>query len=60
MSTGTAVISQKSTSPFSVFRHRNFSLMWTGQFVETIGFGLTSRQLQSWFTADRWPALSVD
>ena len=42
MSTGTAAITQKTASPFSVFRHRNFSLMWTGQFVETIGFGLTS------------------
>jgi MFS family permease len=29
-------------SPFSVFRHRNFSLMWTGQLVETIGCSLTS------------------
>jgi MFS family permease len=32
----------KPSSPFSVFRRRNFSLMWGGQFVETIGFALTS------------------
>ncbi len=32
----------KPTSPFSVFRRRNFTLMWSGQFVETIGYGLTS------------------
>ena len=32
----------KPTSPFSVFRRRNFSLMWSGQFVETIGCALTS------------------
>lgn len=32
----------KPISPFSVFRHRNFSLMWGGQFIETIGCALTS------------------
>ena len=31
-----------SASPFAVFRKRNFSLLWTGQFVETIGNSLTS------------------
>jgi MFS family permease len=31
-----------ATSPFSVFRNRNFSLLWTGQLVETIGNALTS------------------
>ena len=31
-----------SPSPFAVFRRRNFSLMWTGQLVETIGSALTS------------------
>jgi len=41
--TGTpAALSPKPASPFSVFRHRNFSLMWTGQLVETIGCALTS------------------
>lgn len=29
-------------SPFLVFRHRNFSLMWVGQLVSTIGSALTS------------------
>ena len=32
----------KPISPFTVFRHRNFSLMWGGQFVETVGCALTS------------------
>src|SRR5687767_8571278 len=31
-----------SASPFAVFRNRNFSLLWTGQLVETIGNSLTS------------------
>jgi DHA3 family macrolide efflux protein-like MFS transporter len=31
-----------STSPFAVFRNRNFSFLWTGQLVSTIGDGLTS------------------
>src|SRR5512136_434216 len=32
----------KPASPFAVFRHRTFSLMWTGQLVSTIGSALTS------------------
>lgn len=32
----------KPPSPFLVFRHRNFSLIWTGQLVSTIGSSLTS------------------
>jgi hypothetical protein len=31
-----------SLSPFSVFRNRNFSLMWTGQLISTMGSALTS------------------
>lgn len=31
-----------AASPFSVFRHRSFSLMWSAQLVETIGCALTS------------------
>jgi MFS family permease len=31
-----------SPTPFAIFRRRNFSLMWTGQLVETIGCALTS------------------
>lgn len=29
-------------SPFSVFRNRNFTWMWTGQLIETMGMALTS------------------
>ncbi|MGE5223187.1 MAG: MFS transporter [Omnitrophica WOR_2 bacterium] len=31
-----------STSPFAVLKRRNFSLMWVGQLVSTIGSALTS------------------
>ena len=31
-----------SISPFAIFRNRNFSLMWTGQLISTIGSALTS------------------
>src|SRR5512136_3503911 len=31
-----------SPSPFAIFRHRNFGLIWTGQLVSTIGSALTS------------------
>src|SRR5512140_3153339 len=33
---------EAKVSPFSVFRNRNFSLMWSGQLVSTMGSALTS------------------
>ena len=47
-------------SPFAVFRRRNFSLMWTGQLVETIGCALTSLAASIWvFRETGGSALSV-
>ena len=37
-----APVSSSSLSPFAVFRNRNFSRMWTGQLVSTMGSALTS------------------
>ena len=42
MTLSSAAIVPRPASPFAVFRHRNFTLMWTGQLVETIGCALTS------------------
>src|SRR5919108_6033337 len=48
-----------SPSPFAVFRNRNFSLMWTGQFVETIGNALTSIAASIYVYRETGSALSV-
>ncbi len=41
MATATAALASPS-SPFAVFRNRNFALIWSGQLVSTIGSSLTS------------------
>ncbi|MGZ9220924.1 MAG: MFS transporter [Anaerolineales bacterium] len=48
-----------SPSPFAVFRNRNFSLLWTGQFVETIGNALTSIAASIYVYRQTGSALSV-
>jgi MFS family permease len=42
MTTGTTNKANKPASTFTVFRHRNFSIMWFGQFISTVGSALTS------------------
>ncbi len=42
MTTAPAMVNFKQPSPYSVFRHRDFRLMWLGQFVSTAGTALTS------------------
>ncbi len=48
-----------SLSPFSVFRNRNFSLMWTGQLVSTMGSALTSLAASIYVFRETGSALSV-
>lgn len=40
--TDAAAPQPNNSSPFSIFRNRSFSWMWTGQLVETMGMALTS------------------
>ena len=42
MTAAPADLFAKPPSPYSVFRHRDFRLMWIGQFVSTAGTALTS------------------
>ena len=48
-----------SPSPFAVFKNRNFSLLWTGQLVETIGNSLTSLAASIYIYRLTGSALSV-
>jgi MFS family permease len=48
-----------STSPFAVFRNRNFSLLWTGQLVSTMGSALTSLAASIYIYRLTGSALSV-
>ena len=60
MTPGTSVLSPKPASPFSVFRYRDFSLIWTGQLVSTIGSARTSLAASIWvYRVTGGSALSV-
>jgi CRP-like cAMP-binding protein/Na+/melibiose symporter-like transporter len=48
-----------STSPFAVFRNRNFSLLWTGQLISTIGSALSSLAASIYIYRLTGSALSV-
>lgn len=48
-----------SPSAFAIFRNRNFSLLWTGQLVETIGNSLTSIAASIYVFRETGSALSV-
>ncbi len=48
-----------SLSPFAVFRNRNFSLLWTGQLVSTMGSALTSLAASIYIFRLTGSALSV-
>lgn len=42
MSTHNATLTNRPPSPFSVYRNKNFSLLWTSQLISTMGSALTS------------------
>src|SRR4249920_3439374 len=48
-----------SSSTFSIFRNRNFSLLWTGQLVSTMGSALTSLAASIYIYRLTGSALSV-
>jgi len=48
-----------STSPFAVFKNRNFSLLWTGQLISTMGSALTSLAASIYIYDKTGSALSV-
>ena len=48
-----------SPSTFSIFRNRNFSLLWTGQLVSTMGSALTSLAASIYIYRLTGSALSV-
>src|SRR5512140_3153025 len=54
-----AVAARLSPSPFVVFRNRNFSLMWWGQLVSTMGSALTSLAASIYVYRATGSALSV-
>ncbi len=59
MATGPAAASAPSLSPFAVFRNRNFTLMWIGQLISTIGTSLTSLAASIYVYRQTGSALSV-
>src|SRR5512138_2418743 len=54
-----AVAARAPLSPFAVFRNRNFSLLWTGQLVSTMGSALTSLAASIYIFRITGSALSV-
>src|SRR5512136_1915594 len=54
-----AVAAHARLSPFSVFSNRNFSLMWSGQLVSTMGSALTSLAASIYVFRETGSALSV-
>jgi len=56
MSTATTL---EKPSPFAVFKNRNFTFMWLGQLVSTIGSALTSLAASIYVFRETGSALSV-
>ena len=49
----------QSNSPFAIFRNRNFTFMWTGQLVSSIGSALTTLAASVLVFRETGSALSV-